>query len=864
MFNRPLVPTIHLCQVIDIYQSDAITICIRLLEKLSNGECKRFTVRYSDCIVMKHYFNIPPKKITDSTRDKLAKMGMIFFETREFFSGYDSDTIRVGCFAGCGEESRKTLKDIEGLLSNSCVRLNPNWTLLDEFRRQKSYVRAGYWVCYNEKNLKNPLEPTKSNTVVNRDTSHWNLASIRIQTQEPTERDRPVACWSRETKRYGMDIMETMDQPTQSLIRITMEKHSGDDLDTTNHQHNNVIDLNLDDFDNEMIMIRRFIGEFAILRNQFDVLVCWDYTLGLEYIKNRFICGMENLNYSKDQISVMEHEFMVKVYGYEENQKLNTTSYNSTWSDTEEFHQQCISIDALRFDAPQGFAYLSISSLHHHLLQSKNGFSLRHLGLYYFPDMDRKDYDEHTIMVAIFFKTKLLEWILSSGELFFMLDYRSILGPFWKQLYRYLIQKIPSTRFLFQPKWCRKTLEHSIGGLVLDAIVNTFHKNVVQFDIRSSYPSTIREYNFCYTTLLRNPLITIRRNNWKENVDYIRIVLSKEAPDFIELDDDASSNNEGDTEASESSNLVKSVDSKRLREDSSEKTDIVYYVTEKHYKGVLPERVEDLMKLRDSFDKDGTTLASKLTKLFMNKIYGMLRSETLFYCPVIACSITTMAQHSLKNLYKVATDSIEHHYIVFTDSDSLMDTCDKPEIISGDTDGIMISKSNPILSQSILKYFNELFKYIKIREATHFDLVYTINEKCYFAYRKYSDELVERGTESIRQDRYALTKRVCRTIERMLVECVMDDFDYSYYQGCMQHIKEIMEEVANNRDVPTSKWSLAQEAELIQDRDQEKKFNFLVSDSKVGQVELAKAIQEAKSKAAPLLLLLKNCCSKKK
>jgi DNA polymerase elongation subunit (family B) len=436
-----------------------------------------------------------------------------------------------------------------------------------------------------------------------------------------------------------------------------------------------------------------------------------------------------------------------------------------------------------------------------------------------------------------------------------MLDFRSIIGPFWKQLYRHLIHTVPSTRFLFQPEWCTRTVEHSKGGLSLKPILKMFHTYVDQLDIRASYPSTILENNFCYTTLLKNPKETIKKNNWKEGEDYIRIELSKESPDFIVHVDDGNTNGGGDSDE-KSKNEKDAKPTKRSR-DFDIVEDASYFVTKKHRTGILSEKITHHMNQRDLFDSIKDILGSKLVKFFLNRIYGMLRSETLFYRAIIACSITTMAQSSLKKLCKITNETIRDLYIR-DDDDS---TQDYPLIISGDTDGIMVSNCNPMLNQEILSRFNKEFQHIKIKGSTHYDVVYMLNQKCYFAYEGTKDILIEKGSDSIRQDRFLFTKKLCRQITHTLMKCVYEKRgNKNLYDNTMTHIKESMENVSKLEKISESTLGLDWINELTEDKYQEKRFRFLAQDSMTGKVELRRAIQEAKSKVAPLLVLLKNQC----
>lgn len=846
----------RICQVIDIYQYDEDCIRVRLLEETSKNQFSRFSVDYRNSIKLRHYFQMPIKFMSDKLIKTLADKGMKFIDTKEFFSGMDAEMIRVGNFVTFDPKSREKMKEIEKFLPKKAERLNPNWTLLDEFKRQNAHVRCGNYVEYRDKDTMNPLHPHKSLEYLKpRDTLHWEICSIRIQTEEPKFRDRPVACWSRESRRYAMDLMETMDEDTQKIRRIVVESHQS----IHSISDKIIIDLRCSD-DDELEMIEKFIKDFEIVKNSLEILITWDYTLGLEYIKHRYIHHMElkvaNKEITEEELLKREDEFMRKVYGV--NSKQISTAHKIVWNSVEEVHQQCISVDALRFDSSQGFIYLAIGSLHNNILHEKHGFSLSHLTQHYFPDTEKLDFETNhgTMMYEIMKKSGVLEWILYASELFPMLDFRSIIGPFWKQFYRYLLTKVHSIRFLFLPEWCDRTLEHSKGGLSLEALVNTFHRNVIQFDIRASYPSTILQYNFCYTTLLRRPHETIKKNNWKEGEDYIRIELSKVSPEFIvHVDDNTSA---GGVTTDDREDDKKNIPTfKRMRDaDITPKEDASYFVTEKHRTGILSELITNLMKQRDDFDEIGDKLGSKLVKFFLNRIYGMMRSETMFYRAIIACSITTMAQHSLKTLCQIAEETIARFP---SDDDESINNI--PRIISGDTDGIMISNSHSLLNREIVNCFNGKFKHIKIKGSTHYDVVYMLNQKCYFAYRNQGCELIEKGAEGIRQDRFLLTKNLCRYIELNMMKCVyQNNGNQEFYSEVMEYVKDVLETSSKLHTKNQAEWSLSQINQHTEDKYQEKKFRFLALDSMVGKVELRRAIQEAKAKVAPLLVLLKNVC----
>ncbi len=605
--------------------------------------------------------------------DDYKKRGYEVIKSTSFFDGFDNGAVVVGiCKTKNAKQSLTELKKNKGL-----VVYNQS-TLLDHYIKSTGLC-SGLNVEIDEKLKIKPVPDAISHT-------GWIICSVHCEIEKPQDRSNPVANWKLDAKKHGMDYPEVMDEPTQSIKHIELATYSYKE-DGTFHAVKKKIYHWKDD---EMTCICSFMDDFDNMKD-IDCLLSWDYEYALTYVYKRFLYhgGDENV-------------FFQKVYRKKDASK--AARLLDGYKYTQEHAQECIALEYLFYDSISGMPYLSMFHLHRTLIKSEHvGFSKKNVSMHHFG----KVYDTNDLNMKLAHDLGFISWYLQYSQLFGT-TYRTILGPFWKILNRYLINRYPSTKYVFTMKPLDFYKEKSSGGLVLDSEKGRIIQNAWQPDVNSCYPSTIIENNICYTTITT------------------KVTKDVNVVDLIELE-------------------VKSdVKVATFVKPSVKKGELPIILQE-----TMSERKKTQALLKDCKDPNNRIfldMKQLALKLFGNKIFGMTNSQSIFKNNRMSRAITSYAQGILKRLMKMIQENEKYRQEIF--------------IVGGDTDALMLQTENEDLLQELVTEFNKEYQFIKIGVDRKFDKVYFINNKNYFGWK--NNKLVEKGTESIRKDRLKITKEITR------------------------------------------------------------------------------------------------------
>ena len=191
------------------------------------------------------------------------------------------------------------------------------------------------------------------------------------------------------------------------------------------------------------------------------------------------------------------------------------------------------------------------------------------------------------------------------------------------------------------------------GGKVLDPVTGFYDTYVVLVDFNSLYPSIIRHYNICFTTVLR------RFRDWEgQPEDAAREAHSEDDNSRADLEDDGQQDDLV---------LVKPMNSIVVSPDQKPLLPSVLSMLVNERK-----RVKNELKRADSKDKRLQLEAKQLAfKLIANSIYGCLGFVfSRFYCKTMASLITHFGRHLL-----VSSEQLIRGLgldVIYGDTDSLM------------------------------------------------------------------------------------------------------------------------------------------------------------------------------------------------
>lgn len=208
------------------------------------------------------------------------------------------------------------------------------------------------------------------------------------------------------------------------------------------------------------------------------------------------------------------------------------------------------------------------------------------------------------------------------------------------------------------------------GGLVLEPKSGLYRDYILLLDFNSLYPSIIREYKICFTTVDR---------------DYVDITFYKpdeKGPSLKEADEDEDDGDEEDQEKLLATTRIPNHEVSQVKNLSNNQ--ILPKIIEK----LISKRKEiknELKKCSDPTQKETLDIKQKAVKLIANSIYGCLGfKSSRFYAKQLAALITKFGRTILEKTAKQVEAS-------------------GYEVIYGDTDSIMINSRTKDLMEAIQK-----------------------------------------------------------------------------------------------------------------------------------------------------------------
>ena len=283
------------------------------------------------------------------------------------------------------------------------------------------------------------------------------------------------------------------------------------------------------------------------------------------------------------------------------------------------------------------------------------------------------------------------------------------------------------------------------GGLVLEPKAGLYKDYILLLDFNSLYPSIIREYKICFTTVRR------------DFVDITFYVPNEKEPRQNDQDDDDSQDGQG------------LVNLDRIPDHDPAG------VKEQPHTQILPKIVQNLIKRRQEVKneikktKEKTILETldikqKAYKLIANSIYGCLGfKNSRFYARQLAALITSYG----RNILQLSASKVGElgHEVVYGDTDSLMINSRDKSLLEAIKKGNEIKKAingqykNKILEIEVDGIFRSLLLLKKKKYAA--DKLQNLDEV-----QKNLDDRVakfvieKKGLDIVRRDWSGLTKRV--------------------------------------------------------------------------------------------------------
>jgi len=421
-------------QVVDIYQDGDIYLKL----KSENGvEIKR--VEFSDCL----YF-----KISGFFNDDYEKNGYSCINSKIFSNGWIQNKTLFGKleFNPRDRESKISLLNEK---HENIKFYNTSFDVIHRFKMCNDNLNVGDLITFDHTISKVKDQSSKGERI-----KQWECYTFDIEIEKPTQRREPVANWKYDSERYNMDYEECTYEKTQAIISIKLSKFSLDDSQIKEEYEFNQ--------PNEIDTMKVFIKYMQDLK--IDLLLCYDYDTGLDYVYKRWM--YHNLD---------ENTFKTKVY------KTKNTKQ--------------ISVGYLKYNSPNQYVYLSIFLLYYNIEDHKKiGYKYTNLSKHYYD----KILEVNEFNVQLFKDKHYLSWIIESTDIF-KTDYRDILGMPSVKFYNVLITETKED-YLIEHKYCTKTKTKSLGGKTMESEQFFVFDDVVSVDFESAYPRIMIEYNLCPTT----------------------------------------------------------------------------------------------------------------------------------------------------------------------------------------------------------------------------------------------------------------------------------------------------------------------------------------------------------------------------
>ncbi|KAJ0411569.1 hypothetical protein ATCC90586_004219 [Pythium insidiosum] len=295
------------------------------------------------------------------------------------------------------------------------------------------------------------------------------------------------------------------------------------------------------------------------------------------------------------------------------------------------------------------------------------------------------------------------------------------------------------------------------GGMVFAPKKGLYDNFVVLLDFNSLYPSIIREYNICFTTVERQlmdeegAMVSSKKSKSKK-----KKAAATPAPN-AQLED-----------AGEDDAMI--VDDQETAPDHVDEAEIPPLPSSACEEGVLPSVIKRLLESRKQVKqqlkietKAGNTdkanqldIRQKAIKLTANSMYGCLGFRfSRFYAKPIAALITSTGRQTLQRAKEVAEQECGYD-VIYGDTDSIM--------VDSRTDKLDDAKR---IGREIQMQCNKHFKLLELEVDYIFKAILLLNKKKYAALvvkeRGPTDVVFEKevkGLDMVRRDWCVISKTV--------------------------------------------------------------------------------------------------------
>lgn len=382
-------------------------------------------------------------------------------------------------------------------------------------------------------------------------------------------------------------------------------------------------------------------------------------------------------------------------------------------------------------------------------------------------------------------------------------------GCFWYQSFQnlraernemLLMHTFSRNNFIFPDKYDKKVEEGKKkgkkrekakyeGGLVLEPKSGLYQDYILLLDFNSLYPSIIREYKICFTTVRRN-FVTIDFYDPQQ----MKGGMDKEAQSH---DEEGGDEDEVDQDELLERTKIPDHDPSSIKDDN------------KHLQ-ILPRIIHNLIKKRkdvkeeikrtkDAATKESLNIKQQAYKLIANSIYGCLGfKNSRFYAQQMAALITYYG----RNLLKASSQKVAElgYDVVYGDTDSLMINSREKKLADALGKGIELKKqinaqyrSKGILEIDVDGVFRSLLLLKKKKYAA--DKLQNLDEM-----QKNLDEskaifkIELKGLDIVRRDWSGLTKNCGEYLVNLVLgkndsDTIRDEI-YSYLANLKKDLEE--------------------------------------------------------------------------
>jgi DNA polymerase alpha subunit A len=378
----------------------------------------------------------------------------------------------------------------------------------------------------------------------------------------------------------------------------------------------------------------------------------------------------------------------------------------------------------------------------------------------------------------------------------------NVAGCFWYQSFQnmraernemLLMHTFDRSNYLFPDKYVTKWDESKKGkkrekakyegGLVLEPKSGLYQDIILLLDFNSLYPSIIREYKICFTTVKR---------------DYVEI-------DFYEPDEKKgkhpSLNDDDDEDPEGEEDLTKLATTTRIPDHDAQS------IIDTKWNQILPKIVQKLINKRkevknqaksakSQLEKDTLDIKQKAYKLIANSIYGCLGfKNSRFYSKQMAALITYYGRNTLQ---KTAQKVAEMQYdVIYGDTDSLMINSKQKDLVNAIEEGFkikkVINKNSNILEIDVDGIFRSLLLLKKKKYAADkLQNLDDVKKSMKVTDAKFGIEL--KGLDIVRRDWSGLTKMCGDYLVHQILNIQLDIEDiyaniFNYFTNFMADLK---------------------------------------------------------------------------